>query len=149
MPDPAIIRVANPAALDLPEINDLLTEAFATNADIPPETALSELRRILTSPNVALFLAREGENYVSMALVFVPTTRFSSAVQVYHIFNRGGRRTLDALADAVVDITRKNGYDAIETVNTDGRDMAFARLFGKAATPTIKGTLFRFEIDGG
>lgn len=143
-----VLRISNPAALALAEMQELLQAAFASGRPVDAATALRGLEPLLGRPQLAFLVAFDDEfKPRGLAIVTFPTTPLAPAPQVYHFYFKGPAKLRQLLVDAVVEVTTEMGYNRFQAANWNvGQDAAFKRLFRRAGKAKELGTAFEFEV---
>lgn len=144
-----VIRLRNPAAFDLPEIQSLFVRAFDHPNYPPPDGIVSELKTTLRNPGLIVLVAHEDHVYTSLAVMFLPATRLMDEPSVYHVYNEGSVGAKNRLVDAMVETLRENGYTSARTANQSAADPVFERVFRRAGTLTRLGSLYRVDFSTG
>jgi hypothetical protein len=142
-----VLRIQNRAAYALDDVRGLVLRAFEAVPALPDgETVLAELERLADLEALIVLIAREEGDLKGLAILTAPLTRLTAALAVYHFYVEGGGSVRQALAREVVAWTRDLGLPVFETVNLNGQDRAFERLFASEAKAEKAGSLFRFEV---
>lgn len=143
-----VVRIQNPAAYALDDVRGLVTRAFDAVAALPDgETALTEFTRLAHEDALIVLVARHEGALKGLAVLTVPLTRLTQTLAVYHFYVDGPATVRHALAREVISWTRDLGLTAFETLNLNGQDDAFERLFAERVRTTKVGSLFRFEVE--
>ena len=144
-----VLRIQNPAALQLPAIRNLLRTALSTNTLIEDvEEALDELDYWVVRSHAGLYIVRERGSWVGMGFAQRGESAFAPYVSVVHVYNRGSTAALAALQKALVDFAREGGYSKGLTLDMNGNPEAFQVLFGKAGRLEPIGTAYFVRLNG-
>jgi hypothetical protein len=141
-----VLPLQNPAALEIPEIAALMRRAFERNAPCPLDVALAELPKYIGEPNLGFFVGREDGVFNGLVIGMLPSTPLMGAPTVWFMANFGSRALLDTLAASISLFFAQAGHVRFETLNRNGRDRAFARLFRNVGHVRPIGTAFEFQI---
>lgn len=102
-----VVRARNPVALQLPEIEQLVDDAFA---NVTQRCAKNAFRESLGDDDTGIFLARIDDEWKGLAWVRNSTRDDDKSAVVLHFFCRkAGRGVREALIQAVVDFAKAGG----------------------------------------
>lgn len=145
-PASTLIRIINPRALLLPDLQSFVLKALSTAALIEDAAAATfEMIDLIASPSYGLFVVREGTEYKGLAIVESCQSTFTTGCVVIHFYSKGTAETRKALMQAVRDFATVNGHHKIWGFDTNHKPRAFARLFKAMGTPKSVGEVFQFE----
>lgn len=146
MPEITILRMRNPAALAIPEIEQLIEDAFANVACRAAKNALPES---LEEERTALFLARIGPTWKGLAWVRNSGREDDKSALVLHFFcRRAGRGVREALVKAVVDFAKEGGMDTLMAWDINRKARAFQRIFKSAGPSKEVVRAYEFDLRG-
>jgi len=138
-----ILRMRNPAALSIPEIEKLVDDAFG---NVTNRAARNHLPESIQDANVGVFLARLGSEWKGLAWVRNSTREDDPSAVVLHFFCRkAGRGVREALVGAVVDFAKGGGMETLMAWDMNRKARAFQRIF-KSAGPS-KEVVRAYEFD--
>jgi hypothetical protein len=146
MSDATLLRISNPRAFLIPEIQNFILKSLATSPIMPDAgAALMELVNYIELSILGLFLIREDGKYVGMALAENNPSALSPGCTVLHFFNEGSGDARKALIQAVIDFARAAGFTKIRGIDINQRPGAFARLFSAAGPVKVIGGFYEFQ----
>ncbi len=150
MTDTALLRIQNPRAFLMPDLNAFVLRALSSSTIIKaPAAALLELVDYVEHPGAGVYVVREGSEYVGLLLIEHSGSAFTPGCTVLHMHNAGSTEARKKLVDAAVAFARDHGASQLWGVDTNSKPGAFARLF-KAAGPAVnRGCLFEFDTSEG
>lgn len=141
-----IHRITNPAALDIPEIEGLLTRAFEQHPWLRFPQVKYELAMNIQHWSWGLFIGFEQMTPKAMLLVSLPTSVFGH-VSVVMIYNEGSKKLAGQLIDRGVEWTRNSGYNEVVVMNgSRAPDEIWLRAFRRAGTMHRLGSVYRLEL---
>ena len=129
-----VVRLLNPAAFDQEEVHALFTKAFEKNPMATFADAENDLRAAVTDPLVGLFIGAEKGKLRGLSIACLPRNALTPVPSVYHFYNSGSKRLLEALVKATVDFFLEVGYTRFWGINaTGGDDAAYMKLAAEGA----------------
>lgn len=138
-----VLRLRNPAALEIPELVELFDAAFA---NVTNRTAKKIMKESVADEDTGIFLARIGTEWKGMAWVRNSTRADDKSALVLHFFCRkAGRGVREALVKAVVDFAKEGGMTTLTAWDMNRKARAFQRIF-KSAGPS-KEIIRAYEFD--
>jgi hypothetical protein len=138
----SVIRVVNPAAVEVPEFQELV-EAASPSAKVPSADLLKEMKGLISTETVAVLV----KPFTTLAILALPEGVFMPDPQMVHFFNRGHWRDKEAVLTAAVDFLKAHGYNRALALNQSGKtDEAWAKtLTPKGWKAKHKASLYEFE----
>jgi len=150
MTDTTLLRVLNPRALLIPNLNALILEALRSSPLTEnPEAALLELVDLLEHPALGLFVVRQGTEFVGMGLYENNSSALSPGCMVLHFYAPNAPEARKALLDALADFARAGGNTKIWGIDVNCKPRGFARMFRALGAPQARGQLFEFDLTAG
>lgn len=143
-----IIRLRNANALHLPEIANLVREAFTSRRNVVPfERMTQKFYQSIEDDNHAIFLARRGQQFTwdGLAWLDLAAWKDDGIAVVLHFYATGGRDVREALVEALVTTAKAHGADRLFTWDANHKPAAFPRLF-RSAGPA-KEVMRAYEFD--
>mgnify|MGYP001117232690 CR=1 FL=1 len=146
-PSVEVIRVRNPAAINMGPIREVLEAGFSNLPLIEDiESVIQEIASFVHHEGVGLFMVHNDSRWEGFALCQWGFSALSPYCSVLHFYNRGGEEHREALRGAVVDYAREGGYTTIVGMDINGKPRAFQRLFGRGYTADFRGEVYAFNI---
>jgi hypothetical protein len=146
MSDATLLRISNPRAFLIPEIQGFILKSLATSPIMPDaEAALLELVNYIQLQIMGLFLVREGGKYTGLVIAENNPSALSPGCTVLHFYNEGSANTRKALIQAVIDFAEAGGFTKIRGIDINQRPEAFARLFRAAGPVKAIGGFYEFQ----
>jgi hypothetical protein len=146
MSDATLLRISNPRAFLVPDIQSFILKSLATSPIMPDaEAALLELVSYVELKLMGLFLVREDGKYTGMVLVENNPSALSPGCTVLHFYNEGGAAARKALIQAAIDFAKSGGFTKIRGIDINQRPGAFARLFRAAGPVKAIGGFYEFQ----
>ncbi len=139
------IRVRNPMAFEIPEIQELMTDAFA---NVTNKAVKSYAPESIEDPNVGLFLAKDTDTaeWKGMAWVRNSDRDDDRSALVIHFFSRrAGRGVREALVREVVNFAKAGDMETLMAWDINRKARAFQKIF-KSAGPS-KEVIRAYEFD--
>jgi hypothetical protein len=150
MTDTTLLRVLNPRAFLLPDLNAFILKALGSSPlTEDPQAALLELVDAIHHPGLGLFVVREGSQLKGLALCENNTSAMSPGCMVLHFYAPGAQEARKALLGAIADFARAGGNSKIWGIDVNCRGKGFARMFKALGAPTVRGQLFEFDVTDG
>ena len=145
--DISIIRLVNPAAFEMVDIQQLVADAFADSYANDTDHIIDQLVRYVMNPNICILAGQEDLKW--RALCIITPANFLPEPQVFHFYVDGSSNLRKALVDSMVEWIKGEGYNGFWTSNINGenKDAAFKRLFKRIGKAEKMGTIFRFEVN--
>lgn len=141
-----IIRVRNPAAFLIPEIELLIDDAFA---NVTCDAARNALPESIREDHVALYLARIDDEWKGLAWVRLSTRDDDKSATVLHFYCRkAGRGVREALVKAVVDFAKAGGMETLMAWDINKKPRAFQKLFRSAGPSKEVVRAYEFDLKG-
>lgn len=142
-----IIRLTQRAALELPDIKELLTTAFSSNMLIKDvEKAIAEISSEIDRDALGLFIAGEDSKWTGLVFAQNSKSAFNPSCVVLHFYCKGSKEARNGLVQALFDYAISGGNDRILGIDTNDKPKGFAKLFGALGTPTKSGSVFIFDM---
>lgn len=143
----AVVQVRNPVAFQNDKGLAFLAEAMASQPLADFEKGQEELFKLISAPNVGVFIGAEKGALKGLVLAVLPTDKLTPIPHVFHFYNKGSAGLRDALVKATVDFFLQEGYTSFWAVNTAGDDdEAYMKLFRKAGKAKRLGSFLEFKI---
>lgn len=140
------MRVRNPAALVIPEIEQLVNDAFA---NVGYKAAKNHLPESIPEDHVGFFLARADGEWKGLAWVRNSQRDDDKSALVLHFFcRRAGRGVREALVKAVVDFAKEGGMDTLVAWDINRKARAFQRIFKSAGPSKEVVRAYEFDLKG-
>lgn len=130
-----ILRLRNPNAFYLAGIWDLFVGQLG-------DDKIRALQQLADRDYTGIFI---DDRYQAFAVVFLPTSILFEMPQVYYLHVQQDRALREALVAAIRQFVADGGYDRFCTVNRNGRDRGFRRLFQSAGDITTH-TYYEFSM---
>lgn len=137
-----VIRLRNPNAFLLPEVEELIQTAMK---NVPYKTPREKLVESVMEDHLALLMAREGDDWKGMAWVDSGAWKSDGVATVLHFYSTGGKHVREALIKAVVEFAREAGAEKLLAWDMNRKAGAFARIF-RSAGP-VKEVMRAYEFD--
>lgn len=146
MSDPILFRVTSPRAFMLADLQSFVIKALASAPTMPDaHAALLELVEYIDQPAIGLFLVRQDDKFVGLALVENNFSALSPGCHVLHFYNVGGAASRKLLIQAVIAFSQAGGLNKIRGFDINNRPAAFARLFRAAGPARELARIYEFE----
>ena len=147
-----LLHVLNPRAFLIPEFQDFLLRAFATDPFVWALEALVGLSKSVATnnPHIALFVTTdENGQYVGMAIAANSLSALAPGCSVLHFYNKNSNHeSRNLLIKAIIEFAKAHGNTKIRGVDTNNKPRAFVKLFETAIGPaTAKGQVYEFKIE--
>lgn len=140
------IRVRNPLAFEIPEIQQLIDDAFANVTNKAVKRLAPDS---VTEDNVGFFLAKIDGVWKGMAWVQNSTIDDDRTALVVHLFcRRAGRGVREALVKAVVDFAKEGGMETLMAWDINRKARAFQRIFKSAGPSKEVVRAYEFDLRG-
>ena len=141
-----ILRVRNPAALLVPEIEKLVDDAFL---NVGCKAAKNFLPESIPEDRVGLFLARVEGEWKGLAWVRNSEREDDKSAVVLHFFcRRAGRGVREALVKSVVDFAKAGGMETLMAWDINRKPRAFQRIFKSAGPSKEVVRAYEFDLKG-
>lgn len=150
MTDTTLLRIQNPRAFLMPDLNAFVMKALSSSPLIEDaDLALVELVDYVAYPQAGLYLVREGNQYVALALIEHTGSALTSGCTVLHFYNRGSHEARKALIDAIAGFARDRGTVKIWGIDINLRPKGFVKLFKALGPATARGHLYELDLSEG
>lgn len=144
-----IIRVRNPAAFLIPEIQQLVEDALATIPSRQAKVARNILPETVSEDETGLYLARIDGEWKGLAWVRNSDREDDKSALVLHFYCRkAGRGVREALVEAVVNHAREGGMETLTAWDLNRRPRAFQRIFRSAGPSKEVIRAYEFDLKG-
>ncbi len=142
-----VTRMTDPTAFAVKGIVELFGKAFKHGVPTDPNTAISEFRNMIGSPNILVLVGWEDNEPVSLLIEMLPSSPLFRYPQIYHKYNCGSLRMRDAMYNEMVAWTRENGYNGLLIANWTGKsDELYKRGLRKVGELLKVGSVFILEF---
>jgi hypothetical protein len=150
MTDTTLLRVLNPRAFLIPDLNAFVLKALSSSPlTEDPEAAMLELVDMVEHPALGLYVVREGAAYTGLALCQNNSSAMNPGCMVLHFYAPRAPEARKALLDAIADFARAGGNAKIWGIDVNCRGKGFARMFKALGAPAVRGQLFEFDVTSG
>lgn len=143
-----LIHVLNRGAFLLPEFQNFVLKAFASDPLVFAGDVFIELSNHMENPNIGLFVTMNEQNrFVGLVVVGNSTTALSPGAVVLHFYNEGAdAESRKLLIQAAVEFAKAHGHKKIRGIDVNGRSDAFVRLFEAAGPAKELGRAYEFHF---
>lgn len=154
--EPRVVRMQNPQALLLPEVEDLWRKAFDSVETLPAyDEAKDEIADAITLPNFAAFVGVEEGQFRGLLLICLPATKFAMHPLILHFYvgraDRGGAsaKLRKDMIKTGVDFMASEGYTTFQAMwpwTEEKKIAGLKRLFRHGGKAQEIGRIVRFTI---
>lgn len=137
-----IIRLRNPNAFQLPELEEFVQTALR---NIRYGTPKAKMMESLTEEHIGVLLARQDGEWCGLAWVDNGAWERDGVAAVLHFYSTGGKVVRETLIAAVVEFARSAGADKLLAWDMNQKPGAFGRIF-RSAGP-VKEVMRAYEFD--
>lgn len=144
-----IVRLMNPKALDVPEIEKLFTDALKGSLFAGGDfaSAKEEFRSFITDPKAGVFVGIEGGSFKALGVILLPQGKLLPVPQVLHFYNSGSLALKHSLMREGVDFMKEKGYNTFWAFNANGiREDLWFRAFRGAGKVNKIGSMVTVNI---
>lgn len=143
-----VVRVQNPLALKVPEVKMLFETVFKerTLAGGWDDEVEWDVVKLIGDPKTAVFVGQENNDFKSLLVITLPSSRLIPAPFVYAVYNRGTRALLKQMANEGIAFLKASGYSRFWGINQITDDATYARLFGYVGKQKNVASLLEFTI---
>lgn len=150
MAEITLLRIQNPRAFLVPDLNAFVLRALGTSPMVDdPAAALLELVDYVEDARAGVFVVRHGADYVGLALAECSGSAFAPGCNVLHFYNAGPPEARKRLVDAIAGFAREHGTLRIWGVDINQRPKGFVKLFEALGPATLRGHLYELDLSEG